>query len=92
MTDHLSIRKIIEAGIGVNHVTVWRWRHRFLKAAANDNAAILSGVIEADETFFVRSFKGHRGWVKGNPPENRLRVRVHGAQRSGACRGHRCLC
>jgi transposase-like protein len=71
MTDHLSIRKIVKAGIGVNHVTVWRWRHRFLRAAANDNAAVLSGVIEADETFFVRSFKGHRGWMKGKPPENR---------------------
>jgi transposase-like protein len=71
MTSHLSVRKIVEAGIGVNHTTVWRWRHRFLAAAANDNAAVLSGVIEADETFFVRSFKGHRGWVNGNPPENR---------------------
>lgn len=71
MTDHVSIRKIVAAGIGVNHVTVWRWRHRFLKAAANDNGAMLSGVIEADETFFLRSFKGHRGWQTGQPPENR---------------------
>lgn len=71
MTDHLSVRRIIEAGIGVNHVTVWRWRHRFLRAAANDNAGVLSGVIEADETFFVRSFKGSRGWKKGRPPEQR---------------------
>lgn len=71
MTDHLSIRNIIETGIGVNHRTAWRWRHRFLKAAANDNGAVLSGVIEADETFFVRSFKGDRGWTKGRPPENR---------------------
>jgi transposase-like protein len=70
MTEHRSVRKIIEAGIGVNHVTVWRWRHRFLTAAANDNTAILSGVIEVDETFFSRSFKGSRGRNKGNPPEN----------------------
>jgi hypothetical protein len=71
MTDHLSIRNIVKAGIGVNHVTVWRWRHRFLTAASKDNTAILSGVIEADETFFLRSFKGHRGWTDGNPPEDR---------------------
>lgn len=71
MTDHHSVRKIIAAGIGVNHTTVWRWRHRFLKAAAQDNTAVLSGVIEADETFFVRACKGHRGWVKGRPPEPR---------------------
>jgi transposase-like protein len=84
MTDHRSIRKIVQAGIGVHHVTVWRWRHRFLKAAANDNAAILSGVIEADETFFVRSFKGHRGWTKGHPPENRAaRPSAWGATKRG---------
>jgi hypothetical protein len=84
MTDHLSIRNIVEAGIGVSHVTVWRWRHRFLAAAANDNTAILSGVIEADETFFLRSFKGHRGWVDGNPPEDRAaRPRAWGAIKRG---------
>jgi transposase-like protein len=84
MTEYRSIRKIVQAGIGVNHVTVWRWRHRFLKAAANDNTAILSGVVEADETFFLRSFKGSRGWKKGNPPENRAaRPRAWGATKRG---------
>ena len=84
MTDHRSVRKITAAGIGVNHTTVWRWRHRFLKAAAQDNTAILSGVIEADETFFVRSCKGHRGWVKGRPPEIRAaRPRAWGATKRG---------
>src|SRR5918998_3350240 len=84
MTDHRSVRQIIAAGIGVNHTTVWRWRHRFLKAAAQDNAATLSGVIEADETFFVRSCKGHRGWVKGRPPEPRAaRPRAWGASKRG---------
>src|SRR5918911_481460 len=87
MTDHRSVRKIVEAGIGVNHTTVWRWRHRFLKAASNDNAAVLSGVIEADETFFVRSFKGHPGWVKGRPPENRAaRPSAWGATKLGLSR------
>ena len=84
MTDHRSIRKITAAGIGVNHTTVWRWRHRFLKAAAQDNTMTLSGVIEADETFFVRSCKGHRGWVKGRPPEARAaRPRAWGATKRG---------
>lgn len=84
MTDHISIRKIVATGIGLNHVTVWRWRHRFLKAAANDNGGVLSGVIEADETFFVRSFKGHRGWQNGEPPEQRAaRPRAWGATKRG---------
>jgi len=47
MTDHLSIRHIIETHIGLNHKTIWRWRHRFLKAAANAREPVLSGVIEA---------------------------------------------
>jgi transposase-like protein len=100
MTDHLSVRRIVEAGIGVNHTTVWRWRHRFLKAASQDNAAVLSGVIEADETFFVRSFKGHRGWTRGRPPADRAaRPSAWGALKpplgapsSGACRPSRCQC
>jgi hypothetical protein len=71
MTEHMSVRKIVKAGIGVHKVTVWRWRHRFLKATADDNALVLSGVIEADETFFLRSFKGSRGWKRGTPPEER---------------------
>jgi transposase-like protein len=84
MTEHMSVRTIVASGIGVHQVTVWRWRHRFLKAAANDNAAVLSGVIEADETFFPRSFKGSRGWKKGKPPENRAaRPRAWGATERG---------
>jgi len=84
MTDHRSVRGIVQAGIGVHHVTVWRWRHRFLKAAAEDNAERLVGIIEADETFFVRSFKGHRGWKKGHPPENRAaRPSAWGATKRG---------
>lgn len=84
MTDLLSIRKVIASGIGVHPVTAWRWRHRFLKAAVNDNGAVLSGVIEADETFFVRSFKGNRGWTKGRPPGNRAaRPSAWGATKRG---------
>ena len=84
MTEYLSIRKIAATGIPINHVTVWRWRHRFLNAAANDNTAILSGVVEADDTFFLRSFKGNRGWVQGKPPEHRAaRPRAWGASQPG---------
>ena len=84
MADFMSVRKIILTGIGVNHVTVWRWRHRFLKAAVKANATGLSGVIEADETFFVRSFKGHRGWKRGQPPADRAaRPSAWGALKRG---------
>ena len=84
MTDFRSVRDIVSAGIGVNHVTVWRWRHRFLKAAHQTNAGRLAGIIEADETFFVRSFKGHRGWQKDRPPADRAaRPTAWGAMKRG---------
>ncbi len=84
MTQHMSVRKIVASGIGVHQVTAWRWRHRFLRAAANDNASILSGVIEADETIFPRSYKGSRGWTTGQPPDNRpARRRAWSAAKPG---------
>jgi transposase-like protein len=89
MTEHMSVRKIVASGIGVHQVTAWRWRHRFLQAAANDNAAVLSGVIEANETFFARSFKGSRGWKTGKPPEMRAaRRRAWGGGQRGMPRQH----
>ena len=61
MTEHHTIRAIGQSGIGLNHVTIWRWRHRFLQAAISDQAEQLCGVIEADETDFRVSRKGSRG-------------------------------
>ena len=69
MTEHKSVRKIVSAGIGVNHVTVWRWRHRFLTATVSDTAAVLSGVIEADVIHFPQSRKGSRRRVARDQAE-----------------------
>jgi transposase-like protein len=69
MTDHTSIRAIRQTGIGLNHVTIWRWRHRFLTAAAHDNTAVLRGIIEVDVTLFRRSCKGSRRPPTATQPE-----------------------
>lgn len=54
--------------------TAFRWRHRFLRDAAEHRATREAGIVEADETFFLESFKGqrhlprpsrHRGGVAG---------------------------
>jgi transposase-like protein len=45
---------------GVAGSTAFRWRHRFVAAAAFDKPAQLSGIVEADETFILESFKGKR--------------------------------
>jgi transposase-like protein len=40
--------------------TAFRWRHRFLSAPALDKPNRLNGIVEADETFILESFKGRR--------------------------------
>ena len=43
---------------GVHPTTAFRWRHRFLRAPADDKPRTLSGIVEADETFILKFFKG----------------------------------
>jgi transposase-like protein len=45
----------------VAYTTAFRWRHRFLSALNLDKPQHLSGIVEADETFILESFKGKRG-------------------------------
>lgn len=71
MSRRLSLNEIVETGIPVSRTTAWHWRHRFLKVPEALQAERLDGVVEADETFFLESFKGHRGWTAGRPPANR---------------------
>ena len=58
----LSVRKAAKAcDIAVS--TTFRWRHRFLATPTACKPAQLSGIVEADETFFRRSYKGLRRWT-----------------------------
>ena len=45
---------------GVHSTTAFRWRHRFLGSPAVDKPRTLNGIVEADETFILESFKGRR--------------------------------
>ena len=54
----------------VDYTTAFRWRHRFLAALSQDKPSRLSGIVEADETFILESFKGRR---KGLPRAARKR-------------------
>lgn len=59
LVEGLSVRK--SAGVlEVANTTAFRWRHRFLHLAQSVKPAALTGVVEADETFFLRSSKGQR--------------------------------
>jgi transposase-like protein len=66
LTDGLSVRRAAEA-CEVAISTAFRWRHRFLKAGKITAPGTLSGIVEADETFFRRSFKGSRQWKTPRP-------------------------
>jgi len=54
------IVRLASAELGVAPSTAFRWRHRFLRLAKPVKAPALTGVVEADETFFLRSNKGQR--------------------------------
>ena len=52
--------------LGVDKMTVWRWRASILKAldgAGGIGAHRLGGIVEADETYMRESRKGSREWV-----------------------------
>ena len=51
----------------VDPTTAFRWRHRFLAALTLDRPACLSGLVEADETFILESFKGKRADLPRKP-------------------------
>ena len=55
LVDGISLRKSAER-LDVNLKTAFRWRHRFLRAPKAVKAAKVQGTVEADETFFRRSF------------------------------------
>ena len=59
MIEGVSLAKAAER-CGVHPTTAYRWRHRFLSAPALDKPQTLQGIVEADETFILESFKGRR--------------------------------
>ena len=62
--------------LDVARTTAFRWRHRFLQLTQAVKAPELAGVVEADETFFLRS-------NKGQPTGRKARKRGGRASRSG---------
>ena len=59
MFDGLPLWRVAEE-LGISITTAFRWRHRFLKAPTNNKPSEVTGIIEADEMFFLESFKGKR--------------------------------
>jgi len=71
MANHKSIVELSASNLGVSRLTAWRWRQKLLSVQVSRGEPPLKGVVEADETYFLTSYKGSRGWKNGHPPENR---------------------
>lgn len=59
MSQGMTIRATAKA-VGLTVDRAFRWRHRFLGLLSEQRPTGLTGVVEADETVFRRSFKGQR--------------------------------
>ena len=57
LEDGLSVRKAA-VRLGVHRTTAFRWRHRFLTGPRDVMDRQQTGVVEADEAYFLRSYKG----------------------------------
>lgn len=59
MIQGLSLRKSAHS-CGIAKNTSFKWRHRFLRIPAIQQSNQMNGIVEADETYFLESFKGQR--------------------------------
>ena len=59
LKDGDSVRKSAQA-CGIHRNTAFSWRHRFLRNAKSILPVQLNGIVEADETFVLKSEKGAR--------------------------------
>jgi transposase-like protein len=66
MEQGISVRKSAVA-CDVHRNTAFRWRHRFLTLPSSSKPARLAGIAEADEAFFLESFKGHKKAMSRSP-------------------------
>ncbi len=69
VVDRVSLRKAAELA-DICLQTSFRWRHRFLAAGKDKRPSAVSGIVEADETFILKSAKGSRQIV-GRAPRKR---------------------
>ena len=82
--DSLVVRAAA-AKVGVHRTTSFRWRHRFIPAAARQRPPVLGDIVEADETYLLVSQKGAR--TLNRPARRRGGV----AHRRGISAEHDCL-
>lgn len=74
LLDGRSLRQTA-AELGISLGTAFAWRHKLLAAHRDGKAPNMTGIVEADETFFRVSNKGKRGLKR--KPRRRGEVPLH---------------
>ena len=59
MKQGLSVRKAADVA-DIHMTTAFRWRHRMFIAPSQRKGREMDGIVEADETYFLESYKGSR--------------------------------
>ena len=59
LLEGISIRRTA-AMLGIHRTAAFSGRHRCLVGPEQRNPTVLGGIVEGDETYFLRSFKGQR--------------------------------
>lgn len=59
LRDGLSLSQVAER-LNISQRTAFNWRHKFLALPKKVMAGALAGIVEADETYFLESFKGQK--------------------------------
>lgn len=80
MCKKFTIREIAKE-LHINIKTSFLWRHKILMALSAIKANKLSGIVEADETYFRESQKGNRSLIReahksGKSKLNRFQIRA----------------
>ena len=79
MAEGLSVRKTA-ARLNMSVRKAFRWRHKFLALLSQQKPCAMTGVVEADETFFERSFKGQRKGLPRAPKKRGGRPKAEPAE------------
>jgi transposase-like protein len=78
-SDHPHSCRRLGRALGLDKMTIWRWRQKIIHALGACGASNLGGVVEVDEKFFRESRKGSREWVRhqrdpiNHPKPDRMR-------------------
>ena len=92
MRDGLSTRRA-GARVDMSHKTAWRWRHKVMAFLAPTEQPALGGIVEADETYFRRNFKGSKPTrASGAQAWHAERLEARAWQGQGASPRRPCAC